>query len=333
MLAAYFGGHGFWSYGKTENEIDQLTYEIRAKKSIHPIKISIEPERSFTLPELENLRSEVRLRNQIILGDYFQWSKVLHELEILLPSTLFLNDLDANQENKELKLAGYAGSFGDIVRFITNLENSGFFNNTFLLNQNIKETQSGEKQLEFLITTNINYAIPDIKHMNMDREETGNDTTPKITEKRRPFSLQVASFKKKDDAIQLYKRLSGEHEIVFLNKVELCGIGQRYRVFVGAFKDKESAEDYLSNHGKNHSWLILATPYAIELGSYKSLREAKEKIIQLESAGFYPYILKAKRDGQQEVFRVIVGAFSKDQANVTLKWLNEDKITGERVYR
>lgn len=152
------GGYEVWYFKEAKKTIAAYKTEINkqaAKKST-----SAAPQNIYSGKDLKELESEIKIANQIILGDYFQCSILLDNLESAMPENLFLNQIDIDLENtdiKKLKIEANAQNFDDIVLFVNNLESSSFFINPFLLSQAEEEDLDGEKQLRFNITTDISY--------------------------------------------------------------------------------------------------------------------------------------------------------------------------------
>ena len=161
LLAIIAGAYEVWHYKEVEKHI--VLYKNKTNKQIKKQRPSAAPKKLFSDQEIRELTSTIKLTNKIILGDYFQFSLLLEELEAAIPDNLFLNELDIdlkNEDDKKLKLDGCTQSFADIVLFVNNLENSDFFNSPFLLSQNEEKTLEGKKQLRFSVTTDIHYPVP-----------------------------------------------------------------------------------------------------------------------------------------------------------------------------
>ncbi len=158
LLAA--GVYEAWYFTEVKKSI--LTYKNKINKQVREKTILVAPKKVYSDKELKELKTKIKVANEIIIGDYFQYSILLDRLESSMPKNLFLNHIDVeleNRDNRRLKIEANAQNFDDIVVFVNNLENSDFFINPFLLSQSEENATDGEKQIRFNITTDIPYPL------------------------------------------------------------------------------------------------------------------------------------------------------------------------------
>ncbi len=119
-----------------------------------------------------------------------------------------------------------------------------------------------------------------------------------------PYSLQIGSYralKRADKAISIYRRKGLSPYWV---KVDLGENGTWFRVFVGNFRDIETAKNHKQEYKISGS-LIKRIAYANLIGVYSVEEQFEEEMLILEKNGYFPYIIK----DEKEMHRLFVGAF------------------------
>ncbi len=143
-----------------------------------------------------------------------------------------------------------------------------------------------------------------------------------------PFSLQVGAFrdlKKADKLIFTYKEKGLS---AYRTEVELAD-GIWYRVFVGYFEDRESAERFKKERDLQEAG-VKYTKYAILIDTYSSYRELESKILSLRNLGYSPYVIK----DSDKSFRLLVGSYvTKENAEKQHDNLTSDGIANQIIGR
>ncbi|MBN1832870.1 MAG: polysaccharide biosynthesis tyrosine autokinase, partial [Deltaproteobacteria bacterium] len=116
-----------------------------------------------------------------------------------------------------------------------------------------------------------------------------------------PFSLQLGAFRDLKEAQKLILTCKEKGLSAYWSEVELAS-GIWYRVFVGHFEDRESAESFKKEHGLQGAG-VKDSKYANLIGIYSSSSELEDKILSLRNLGYSPYVIK---DSETD-FRLMVG--------------------------
>lgn len=111
------------------------------------VKSSEIPEKDF-----QALVERIKFANGIIEQKNYDWLLFLDRLEGVVPQGIALSNLEPNPNKGELKLGGVAKSFGNIRKFVRNLEESGFFHDVYLVNHSESQGADGQKVTSFNIT-------------------------------------------------------------------------------------------------------------------------------------------------------------------------------------
>ncbi len=121
-----------------------------------------------------------------------------------------------------------------------------------------------------------------------------------------PFSMLVKTATTKEAAIKRANEISIKTGLqMYWVRVNLRGMGMRYRVLTGNFESKEDALAFIKklNIGVGSP---IRTTYAAWLGTYKTSEIAKIKMGGIEHNGFSPYLIQGT-DGRYYIF---AGAYS-----------------------
>jgi len=143
-----------------------------------------------------------------------------------------------------------------------------------------------------------------------------------------PYSLQLGAFREIKEADKLIFTCKEKGMSAYRSEVELAD-GVWYRVFVGYFEDRKSAENFKEEHGL-HGAGVKHTKYANLIDTYSSFRELEDKILSLRNLGHSPYVIKDPDDS----FRLLVGSFlSKEGAEKQYDDLMADGIMSQIIER
>ena len=147
--------------------------------------------------------------------------------------------------------------------------------------------------------------------------------------KQYPYSLQIGSYKtlkRADKAILIYQKKGLSPYWV---KVDLGANGEWYRVFVGHFKNTETAKTFKQEKGVSGA-LIKKIAYANLIGIYSVEEQYEAEIKNLENNGYFPYVIK----DEEGMLRLYVGAFfTREGAEKQYQDLTDKGIHSEIVKR
>jgi hypothetical protein len=131
---------------------------------------------------------------------------------------------------------------------------------------------------------------------------------PKPGSLKYPYSVYLGSFKSADAVKRAMSEYYEKGLSPYWAKVDLGDKGVWFRFFTGYFQTKDEAEKFIRD--RNIQGASLGnTKYANLIGIYSSDTEAEEIRKQLESAGFYPYVIKGP-SGKSYVYS---GAFDRKE--------------------
>jgi SPOR domain len=115
--------------------------------------------------------------------------------------------------------------------------------------------------------------------------------TPKPSTLKYPYSVYLGSFKAADAVKKAMSEYYEKGLSPYCAKVDLGDKGVWFRFFTGYFQTKEEAEKFIRDRNIQGASLGI-TKYANLIGIYSSDNEVEEIRKLLESAGFYPYVIK-----------------------------------------
>ena len=118
-----------------------------------------------------------------------------------------------------------------------------------------------------------------------------------------PFSLQLGAFRDLKEADKLIITCKEKGLSAYWSEVELAN-GVWYRVFVGYFQDRDSAENFKKEHGLREAG-VKYTKYANLIGTYSSILELEDRILSLRNLGYSPYFIKESENN----FRLLMGSY------------------------
>ncbi len=143
-----------------------------------------------------------------------------------------------------------------------------------------------------------------------------------------PFSLQLGAFRDLKEAQKLIINCKEKGLSAYWSEVELVS-GVWYRVYVGHFKDRESAESFKKEQDLQEAG-VRYSKYANLIGTYSSSHELEDKILSLRNLGYSPYIIK----DSDTSFRLMIGNHvTKEDAEKLYDNLKADGIVNQIIGR
>lgn len=130
-----------------------------------------------------------------------------------------------------------------------------------------------------------------------------------------PYTIHISSFETPQDAARQVERLKSKLDLLFVTKIDLGDAGVWYRMDYGAFptiKDAVLKLQELKKQGLVDKGTFVggSVPYAIEIGQYKNMEEARSKANKLADKGVVPYVLKERED----IYRLLAGAYPNEKS-------------------
>jgi cytoskeletal protein RodZ len=123
-----------------------------------------------------------------------------------------------------------------------------------------------------------------------------------------PYSVYLGSFKAADAVKKAMSEYLGKGLSPYWAKVDLGDKGVWFRFFTGYFQTKEEAEKFIRDRNIQGASLGI-TKYANLIGIYSSDNEVEDIRKLLESAGFYPYVIR----GPSGMSYLYSGAFDRKE--------------------
>jgi type IV pilus assembly protein PilN len=146
LFNAYKISSGFQEKGRLNHGITVLEGKTRK------IKSAAVPEKQY-----QALLSSIRFANGIIERKTFDWLMLFDRLESIVPDGIAISSIEPSPKDDSLKLAGAAKSFGNLRKFVENLEESQFFTEVYLVSQSEAQGPSGRNATAFNITCKAMY--------------------------------------------------------------------------------------------------------------------------------------------------------------------------------
>jgi len=115
--------------------------------------------------------------------------------------------------------------------------------------------------------------------------------TPKPSALKYPYSVYLGSFKAADAVKKAMSEYQGKGLSPYWVKVDLGDKGVWFRFFTGYFQTKEEAEKFIRDRNIQGATPGITT-YANLIGIYSFDNEVEDIKKMLESAGYYPYVIK-----------------------------------------
>jgi sporulation related protein len=144
-----------------------------------------------------------------------------------------------------------------------------------------------------------------------------------------PFSIQMYSMSTREGADKAVEEYREKGLDTYWVKVDLGRKGVWFRVFVGNFKDREKAEQFMTEKGLSGA-TVNRMRYAVLAGTHSSNEEMRRNLKALSGLGFSPYVIS----GDNGEFMIYVGAFySRKGAELQSRELSSKGIPGRVVER
>jgi len=137
---------GFGDKGRLEQGIKVLEGKARETKG------SSVPEKEY-----HALLSGIKFANGIIEQKTFDWLTLFDQLESVVPDGIAIVSIEPSPKDNELKLAGMARNFGNLRKFVENLEESTYFTEVYLVSQSNTQGPDGRNITGFNITCKATY--------------------------------------------------------------------------------------------------------------------------------------------------------------------------------
>jgi type IV pilus assembly protein PilN len=105
--------------------------------------------------QLKALSTKIRFANGLIEKKSVNWLKMLDYLEEVVPSGVALSQIEPNQREQLLKLAGVARTFADLRTLVENMEQSKNFSDVYLLSQSEAKVGLTQQGLQFTVSCKV----------------------------------------------------------------------------------------------------------------------------------------------------------------------------------
>ena len=135
---------------------------VEKGKLSHGIKVlegSARETKNTAVPEKEYhaLLASIKFANGIIEKKSFDWLTLFDKLESVVPEGIAIASIEPSPKDNGLKLAGMAKNFGNLRKFMENLEESKLFTEVYLVSQSNIQGQDGRNGTGFSITCKAKY--------------------------------------------------------------------------------------------------------------------------------------------------------------------------------
>jgi type IV pilus assembly protein PilN len=102
--------------------------------------------------EYQALLASIKFANGLIEQKTFNWLMLLDKLEGIVPDGVAIVSIEPSPKDEGLKLEGIAKNFGNLRKFMENLEDSKYFTDIYLLGQADTLVLPGQTGIGFHIT-------------------------------------------------------------------------------------------------------------------------------------------------------------------------------------
>jgi type IV pilus assembly protein PilN len=100
----------------------------------------------------QTLLARIKFANGLIDQKTFDWLMLFDRLEGVVPDGIAITAIEPSPKDDGLKLDGMAKDFGNLRKFMENLENSTYFTDIFLISQADTQVAPGQKGIDFHIS-------------------------------------------------------------------------------------------------------------------------------------------------------------------------------------
>lgn len=110
-----------------------------------------------TEKEYQELLNGIRFANNAIAKKTFNWLGLLDRLEVVVSDGIALSAIEPDIKGNALRLSGNALGFGNLRRFLENLEDSKFFTDVYLVSQGDTKVGETQKGITFTISSRVDF--------------------------------------------------------------------------------------------------------------------------------------------------------------------------------
>jgi type IV pilus assembly protein PilN len=114
-------------------------------------KVGVAKGAAINEKDYQALLVRIKLANSIIEEKTFDWLMLLDRLEAVVPEGIALVSIEPSKDGG-LKLAGIAKNFGNLRKYMENLEDSRYFTDVYLVGQSDSQQSDGRRGISFNIT-------------------------------------------------------------------------------------------------------------------------------------------------------------------------------------
>lgn len=107
--------------------------------------------------EYQAILARIKFANGLIEQKTFDWLSLLDKLENVVPDGITITSIEPSPKDEGLKLAGMAKNFGNLKKFMENLEDSQYFTDVYLVGQSDAQVTPDQKGIAFNITCKAKY--------------------------------------------------------------------------------------------------------------------------------------------------------------------------------
>lgn len=107
--------------------------------------------------EYQTVLARIKFANGLIEQKTFNWLTLLDKLEGVVPDGIAIASIEPSPKDEGLKLAGMAKNFGNLKKFMENLEESKYFTDLYLVSQTEMKVSESQKGIGFQITCKAKY--------------------------------------------------------------------------------------------------------------------------------------------------------------------------------
>ena len=132
-------------------ELGRIKKQIAAAVSSRPGTAPVEPQRQKALED------KIAFANALIARKTVDWIGILDRLEEVVPGGVALSQVEPNQKDNSIKIAGVTQSFGSLRTLLENMERSPNFSNVLLLQTAQVKAGQTQKGISFSITCKVNH--------------------------------------------------------------------------------------------------------------------------------------------------------------------------------
>jgi len=98
----------------------------------------------MTAASYEQMLERIHFANEVLAQDSFRWTALLSHLEEVVPKKVAVSGIQPDYKERSLRIAGLARGIEDLREFLDNLNDSPYFKEVYLLQQDrVKRGASG----------------------------------------------------------------------------------------------------------------------------------------------------------------------------------------------